>query len=229
VSEQEASLTVEELADRVGVSVRTVRYYITEGLLPGPGSRGKSAAYGEEHLRRLQLIRQLADQRVPIAEIRARLAGLSLAEVRALLQETTERTERLEKAELSGSPSDQIRAILDRIRRPLPERRGIAESDAGWAPPSSVAPPSVRRERLRPSGPATPTGEARWSDSVFRDSAPPASPPPPAALAKASPTSWERIELAPGVELHVRADVRHAQRGLVERLLQVVERWRSGS
>ena len=52
---------IEELADLVGVPVRTVRYYIAEGLLPGPGTRGKGTVYGEEHLLRLRLIRLLAD------------------------------------------------------------------------------------------------------------------------------------------------------------------------
>ena len=73
--------------------VRTIRFCfsIAQGLLPGPQGRGKAAAYREEHLLRLQLIRRLSEQRVPLAEIRARVAPLALEEVRALLGEEERR------------------------------------------------------------------------------------------------------------------------------------------
>ena len=48
------ALTIEQLAERVGVTVRTVRFYISDGLLPGPEGRGKAASHGDEHLLRLQ-------------------------------------------------------------------------------------------------------------------------------------------------------------------------------
>src|ERR1700749_2322863 len=84
---QKEELTIEELAERVGVPVRTVRFYITEGLVPGPEGRGKAATYGEDQLLRLRLVRRLSDRRVPLVEIRAILAPLSLDEVRTLLGE----------------------------------------------------------------------------------------------------------------------------------------------
>ena len=46
---EEQSLTIEELAERAETSVRTIRFYIAEGLLPGPGARGKAASYSGEH------------------------------------------------------------------------------------------------------------------------------------------------------------------------------------
>src|SRR5215210_5590262 len=80
-------MSIEELAAHASVRVRTIRFYVAEGLLPGPGARGRAAAYGEEHLLRLRLIRRLAERHVPLAEMRGRLAGLSLDEVRTLLDE----------------------------------------------------------------------------------------------------------------------------------------------
>jgi Ca-activated chloride channel family protein len=62
-----------ELADAAGVTPRTVRYYIAQGLIPSPGRLGASTRYGREHLDRLQLIRTLQDQGLSLAEIRARL------------------------------------------------------------------------------------------------------------------------------------------------------------
>lgn len=62
-----------ELADAAGVTPRTVRYYIAQGLLSSPGRMGASTRYGSEHLERLHLIRRLQDQGRSLAEIRDRL------------------------------------------------------------------------------------------------------------------------------------------------------------
>src|SRR3954464_11640452 len=58
----EQGLTIEELARRADVPVRTVRFYIAERLLPGPGARGRDAVYSEEHLLRLLLVRRLSER-----------------------------------------------------------------------------------------------------------------------------------------------------------------------
>ncbi|HZW02420.1 MAG TPA: MerR family transcriptional regulator, partial [Anaerolineaceae bacterium] len=52
---------IHELADLAGVSIRTIRYYINEGLLPAPDARGRYSTYREEYLDRLRLIRKLKD------------------------------------------------------------------------------------------------------------------------------------------------------------------------
>ncbi len=51
--------TVDELALAAGVTVRTVRFYATKGLLPPPLLRGRTGLYGDAHLARLQLVRDL--------------------------------------------------------------------------------------------------------------------------------------------------------------------------
>src|SRR4051795_5362409 len=58
------------LADRAGVSIRTVRYYLQQGLLPKPEARGPGAHYTAEHLDRLLLIKRLQREHLPLAEIR---------------------------------------------------------------------------------------------------------------------------------------------------------------
>ncbi len=64
-----------ELADRAGVSIRTVRYYIQQGLLAAPEGRGPGAHYTEEHVERLMFIKRLQREHLPLSEIRRVLEG----------------------------------------------------------------------------------------------------------------------------------------------------------
>ena len=69
-------MLIGELAARAGTTVRTVRYYVAQGLLPGPVGLGPGSAYTDEHLVRLAAIRALKARYLPLAEIGRRLAGL---------------------------------------------------------------------------------------------------------------------------------------------------------
>jgi DNA-binding transcriptional MerR regulator len=73
-----------DLAEIAGVTPRTVRYYIAQGLLPSPGRLGPGTRYGAEHLARLRLIKKLQDQHLPLADIRHRLDTLSDEELTEL-------------------------------------------------------------------------------------------------------------------------------------------------
>lgn len=66
---------IDELADRAGVSRRTVRYYVQRGLLPAPTGVGRGKHYTEAHLARLVRIRELQESGVSLAEVAARLSG----------------------------------------------------------------------------------------------------------------------------------------------------------
>ena len=52
-------LTLEELTNRVGMSVRNVRFYTTKGLVPPPIRRGRSGYYTPDHVVRLELVQEL--------------------------------------------------------------------------------------------------------------------------------------------------------------------------
>jgi DNA-binding transcriptional MerR regulator len=69
-------LTVDELAARTGMTVRTVRFYAAEGLLPAPVRRGRLAYYGTQHRMRLELIRELQDHGYTLAAIERVLAHI---------------------------------------------------------------------------------------------------------------------------------------------------------
>ncbi|MEV0010496.1 MerR family transcriptional regulator [Streptomyces sp. NPDC051840] len=103
------ALTVDELAARAGVTVRTVRFYSTRGLLPPPviGPR-RVGRYGHDHLSRLALIEELQHQGMTLAAIERYLQQLppdlsaqDLAIHRALVASwAPDSAEGMERAEL---------------------------------------------------------------------------------------------------------------------------------
>ena len=79
-------LDLAQLCGAADVTPRTVRYYIQQGLLPAPETRGPGAHYHEGHLARLRLIKRLQRQHLPLGEIRKRVARLSDEEVESLVE-----------------------------------------------------------------------------------------------------------------------------------------------
>lgn len=69
--------TLAELEELTGINGRTIRYYITEGLLMPAYGRGPSATYDYDHLLRLQAIGRLKEQRKPLRAIRTELEQLT--------------------------------------------------------------------------------------------------------------------------------------------------------
>ncbi len=114
MSDEPRRYNIDELADLAGVSRRTVRFYVQEGLLPAPLGVGRGSHYDRTHLERLLEVK--AEQE----------AGRSLDDIRA-------------------------------PRRPSSGRPGHAAAAAALSIPRSA---------------------------------------------------WRRLELAPGVELHVASDIR---------------------
>lgn len=53
------TMSVEQLAARVGMTVRTVRFYAGRGLVPPPRRKGRNGFYGPDHLARLELVKEL--------------------------------------------------------------------------------------------------------------------------------------------------------------------------
>jgi DNA-binding transcriptional MerR regulator len=95
--------TIAELADLTGVTPRTVRYYVSIGLLPAPGQVGPRTVYGHGILQRLRLIRRLQADHLPLGDIGSRMAGMDDAAVDAAL------------ADQSG-PADSALEYIRRLR-----------------------------------------------------------------------------------------------------------------
>jgi len=125
----EEGMMISELARKANVSVRTIRFYIAEGLLPAPQPRGRFSIYDEDALLRLQAIRFLKDAFLPLREIRERLAGLSTGEVRELLS-TLEQTPTVRNTS-NISAVDYIDQITERNQAP---RAKMAEPEKLFSP-----------------------------------------------------------------------------------------------
>jgi DNA-binding transcriptional MerR regulator len=71
-----ALLTLEELTNRVGMSVRNVRFYTSKGLVPPPIRRGRSGYYSPDHVARLELVQELQAHGFTLAAIERYVAGI---------------------------------------------------------------------------------------------------------------------------------------------------------
>lgn len=185
--------TISELSALSGLPVRTIRYYLAQGLIPSAGKEGPSTRYPEATLARLRLIARLRDAHLPLAEIRKQLVALSDDQVLALSGTPAE-------PEPAGTALDYVRSVLGG------SRAGLTPSHPGPAPAALVAEPASpyrsglprRVEFAAPPDTAAPPGDA----TPFGQR-----------------SQWDRVAITPDIELHVRRPLSRRDNRLVERLV----------
>jgi DNA-binding transcriptional MerR regulator len=187
-----------ELAAATDLSPRTIRYYIAEGLVPSPGREGPATRYPDSTLARLRLIARLREAHQPLAEIRARLEGLTdeeLAELVALAAPVAPI-----HAIAEGSALDYVRSVL---------------GGTGAIPTEGRRPERFLMARVTPT-----MGLAARMSAPMRGPAAP-SPAAPSQTAAPAPerSQWERIALGNYIELHVRRPLGGRDNRMVERLI----------
>jgi len=100
-------LRIQEVADLVGLTPRSIRYYEELGLLePAARSEGAYRLYDADDIARLQFIKGLRDD-----------AGFSLAEIGQLLEDETARAENRARFRTSRRPAERRAVLLDGIVR----------------------------------------------------------------------------------------------------------------
>jgi len=168
---------IQDLEQETGVSVRNIRYYTDEKLLPTPTYRGKQALYTPEHLKRLQLIQRMRDNHFPLSEIRAILHNLDENSLEKLL-------------EYQDSYHQQLNTLAD-FKKPLRPARTTREETVAYI--DSL----LGKQKPETSGQVPGQLSSQGIDfSTFRQSE-----------SLPGGESWERITLAPGIELHVHQPV----------------------
>jgi len=131
---------------------RTIRYYMSEGLIQTPGERhGTASVFNYLNLLQLLTVKKLQAEHLPIRKIRELVAGKSEQELELMLGVRS----------ASGKKTEAKR-YLETLLAPAPA------------------------QQLR------------------QDAAAPAAPPPQATASQ--PHSWHRVEIEPGLELHIRSD-----------------------
>ena len=104
-------MTIGELAERTGLTVRNIRAYQTRGLIPPPAVHGRTGYYSDEHIARIELTREMQAD------------GLNLEAIRRVLENT------------NGSTSEIIdftRALRAPFEDEAPEIFTAAELAATW-------------------------------------------------------------------------------------------------
>lgn len=182
---------IHELADKAGVSVRTIRFYIKEGLLPPPQVRGRYAVYSDDYLERLELIRLLKDQFLPLKEIRSRTHGLNRDEVRAAISFEQE------PDSMQPAPPEELHLPREGNSHALDYVNRLLNQQPSRRPAQNRSEPNSRQSTQGLRAPGEPEEIYPMAEEV-----------------------WERVYLAPGLELHIQKPVERETRSKLDQLIQ---------
>jgi DNA-binding transcriptional MerR regulator len=210
----DSTFRARELARLAGTTVRTIHYYVSEGLLPPPEGLRRHAIYTRAHLARLQVIAALRDEGLSLTAIRNRITALSDDGVLSVLdtvnrfQESTDAGEVTVLGLIEAAVADQTAEPLNDAHTDrsssMPEHRLMSASSAQQAPEGDTARDYVDRMlRRSPDAPPRPERQPRRRPT----------PTPP-------PETWYQFEIEDGIELRIRED--RYQRRRIHRLVDVV-------
>ena len=166
---------INELAKLTKTTVRTIRYYTSEGLLPQPDTDGKYAYYDENHKHRLELILRMKVAYLPLKEIRQIMLSLSDEEVtqRLMEQVSSEKKKGVKRSERPGrekKESDALNYISDIMETQTHYRTNEFQSKK----------PALHNQK----------------STMFSQS--------PLPIDSSDVENWQRVILTPGVELQLR-------------------------
>jgi DNA-binding transcriptional MerR regulator len=205
--------SLNELTQATGVTPRTVRYYVSEGLLPPPVAAGPRSHYTESHLQRLRLIGHLKDAYLPLREIRRRLQALSDDDVAGAI------------AELEAAQDDN-RAPQQAGRAPVVEDRApsyepVPEDDDRQD--EAAAPPY---DQLRPqTWPFVASRPGEYSDPVPQEPAwrlP--QPIKSAGRTMQRGTIWRKLEISEAAEFLIEERLYQRRKEQIDALLAWAQR-----
>jgi DNA-binding transcriptional MerR regulator len=111
-------LTIERLAQHTGLSVRNIRSHHARGLLPPPEVRRRVGYYGDLHIARINLIKELQDE------------GLKLEGIKRLLDESHSTSEGLLRVKEAADATAEVEQPEILNGAELAERLGLGEKDA---------------------------------------------------------------------------------------------------
>lgn len=197
----EDDLLIHELAEKTGVSSRTVRYYIVEGLLPEPSRQGKYNLFNQCYVERLKLIQRMKDAYLPLKEIRRILSSLGEEEIREILSQMEQGKDPLH----IQPPATALPAPLANmgIRESAREYiRGVFESKPGTSEPRATLNRVINKYESTPQ-----RLQIRYPGAT---------------------ESWQRVTLSDGVELHFRDNLTRDEMDILDLVILKAKRMLSG-
>jgi len=211
-------ITLEELSARTGVEVRTLRSWVSEGLLSPPYKSGRGATYPASNVARALAVRALKE-----------MHGMSFAEIgRRFMLASDEQIRDWGRPRERKVEGDSARDYLRRLRlrleagaedapAPMMHQDAPSPNPAPLAPEppepflsASMAPPSEFAAEAAPG----PSDLARMERLIFELGRLLDGPAP----RRSRGTIWTRISVTPDLEISVRGDLDPIERDIFEQL-----------
>lgn len=223
---------IHEVAEKAGVSTRTIRYYISEGLLPQPSTRGRYSYYDPAYIDLIRLIRQLKDSFLPLKEIKMLVHDITPDRVQELLQSSATLRRLQQEVGFSAEAAEETdedsatgyihnvmqRRLVQRVTEETTNFNRPPESvdmDAKMMSPpritdsESLEKPAFMRKRTQPAA-ASPVEKGTGSEELtdlFETSE------KRAINENLNINTWQRYEIMEGVEINIRGDVEKRSSG----------------
>ena len=193
--------SITELEKHTGLTRRTIHYYTKEKLIPPPDGIGGGAKYGEEHLLRLQLIKEMQKSHLKLSGIREALDAMNISEMNQLYEKAQRgkiRSWDLDSIENWLVDSSEVEAT-DKNSMNYPPGQNISEeSNYSFLNPGNR--PSKKKK----------TRNVSYLKDLKRTTVPDA--------------SWERFSVLDGVEINVRSDIMQKYGTIVKNWIEYLKK-----
>ncbi len=169
------NLTLEDLGTMSGLTLRTLRYYIQEGILQGPDTHGKFSRYSQQHLDRLELIQRLKNLRLPLQEIRHLLDNMTpeeLSQVRQyqdVLKYTLENPIIDHSAPESRKEGASALEYIQNLERGRESVRSISKPMPAPRPLPQAPSPALFQDTDTLKNQTTPGTQETWSRTILHE------------------------------------------------------------
>ena len=193
--------SITELEKQTGLTRRTIHYYTKEKLIPPPDGIGGGAKYGEEHLLRLQLIKEMQKSHLKLSGIREALDAMNISEMNQLYEKAQRgkiRSWDLDSIENWLVDSSEVEAADKNSMNYLPGQNISEESNYSFLNPGNR--PSKKKR----------TRNVSYLKDLKRTTVPDA--------------SWERFSVLDGVEINVRSDIMQKYGTIVKNWIEYLKK-----
>ncbi len=202
-------MTLEELSERSGIEQRTLRSWVSEGLLSPPIRLGRGARYSARNAYRAIAVRVLKD-----------VHGLSMSEIGRRFMMATEDQIRAWAAETGpasaprGSAREYLKKVRSRGAATGPDREPFDDSEtvSGLSAGTKAPRRKTRGQHSRRAGRNTDLARIERMilhlEAALKDRAP----------RRSRGTVWTRISVTPDIEISIRGKLDSHEQALFDRL-----------